>query len=384
MKWKKYNIYFLSIVLFFSFFIVKNVEAYNLYTGSTLLHPYTVSNLVPNFINGFSVMGTTTAGLVEGTYNSGDFCQYTLNTGTAGAWAIYADSYIDTACGGIAMTGTYYIYFFGNYLGSNNWNTIQGYDVFFNGSNTNIPTSITSFTYSTTTRMARVQGYWNATSTTGITERLEFYQFSTLLGIESFNEVIATTTGNFDLSFEYLSLPTPYTGTTTAPFVADTTLFAKIYQYDNNYGTDPFSGVFDSRYKTLLVSTSTTILTLTGINISISIRALFSYPEYECSITSLTGCFKNALIWAFYPTQDGIEQYYNFITLIENKAPIGYFFVVRDGIQGLNKDGTPNTNIIIPHSLKTYIFNPFDIGIGGILWIFFLFNFYKRLKHITI
>jgi hypothetical protein len=142
--------------------------------------------------------------------------------------------------------------------------------------------------------------------------------------------------------------------------------------------------VFDSRYKTLLVSTTTTITQLTGINISTSTRELFAYPEYECSITSLTGCFKNALIWAFYPTKDGVEQYYSFISLIENKAPIGYFFMARDSIQGLNKDGTPSTNITIPYSIKYYIFSPFDIGIAGILWFFFLFNFYKRLKFITI
>jgi len=245
-------------------------------------------------------------------------------------------------------------------------------------------TRISSFTFSTTTNTARIIGYWNATSTTGITERLEFSQFSTLLGIESFQQVIATTTGIFDQSFDFKGLPTPYTGTTTAPFVTDTTLFARIYQYNNNYATDPFSGVFDSRYKTLLVSTSTTITQLTGINIATSTRNLFAYPEYECGISSLTGCFKNALIWAFYPTEDGVIQYYSFINLIESKAPIGYFFVARDAIQGLNKDGTPSNNVVIPYSIKHYIFSPFDVGIAGILWLFFLFSFYKRLKFITI
>jgi len=246
------------------------------------------------------------------------------------------------------------------------------------------PTTITSFTYSTTTETARVKGYWNATSTTGVTERIEFHQFSSMLGIESFKELIATTTGNFDLTFDYKALPTPAGATTTTPFYADTTLFAKIYQYNNAYATDPFTGTFDSRYKTLLVSTSTTITTLTGISIATSTRELFAYPEYECSITSVTGCFKNALIWSFYPTQDSIENYYNFIDLIESKAPIGYFFVARDSIQGLNKDGTPTANVNIPYSIKQYIFNPFDIGISGILWLFFLFSFYKRLKTIQI
>jgi hypothetical protein len=244
-------------------------------------------------------------------------------------------------------------------------------------------THFDTFTYSTTTNIARVTGYWNATSTTGITEQLEFHQFSEMLGIESFKSVTATTTGLFDLSFLFLSLPTPATATTTAPFVADTTLFAKIYQYDNNYATDQFSGIFDSRYKTLLVATSTTISTLTGLYLG-STTDIFAYPEYECSISSITGCFKNALIWAFYPTKSGVEQYYSFINLIESKAPIGYFFVARNSIQGLNATSTSAVNIVIPSSLKQYIFTPFDVGIAGILWAFFLFNFYKRLKFITI
>jgi len=246
-----------------------------------------------------------------------------------------------------------------------------------------ITTRIDSFTFSTTTQTARIQGYWTATTTPNITQRLEFKQFSTMFGFESQKELTATTTGLFDLTFDYKALPTPVTATTTAPFIADTTLFATIYEYNNNYSADPFTGIFDSRYKTLLVATTTTITALTGINIA-STTGLFVYPEYECSITSITGCFKNALIWAFYPTQQGVEQYYSFIALIEKKAPIGYFFISRDAIQGLNKDSTPNTSINIPNSIRQYIFNPFDLAISGILWLFFLFNFYKRLKFITI
>jgi hypothetical protein len=252
--------------------------------------------------------------------------------------------------------------------------------------NVSIPTSINSFTYSTTTQTARVQGYWNATTTPDVTERLEFHQFSTMLGIESFTQVIATSTGLFDYSFEYRLLPTPATGTTTPAFTADTTLFARIYQYDNNYATDPFSGQFDSRYKTLLVATTTTITaTTTDISTLLTGRDVFAYPEYECGITSLTGCIKNALIWAFYPTQDSIEQYKDFISLIQAKAPIGYFYTAKDSLTGLSATSTSNVfDIDIPYSLKRYIFTPFDIAIAGILWFFFLINFYKRFKTIQL
>lgn len=251
--------------------------------------------------------------------------------------------------------------------------------------NVSVPTSISSFTYSTTTQTARVKGYWNATTTPNVTERLEFHQFSSLLGTETFKQVVATSTGLFDYTFEYRILPSTQIGTTTANITATTTLFARIYQYDNNYATDPFSGVFDSRYKTLLVATTTTITATTTDLSLITGRDVFAYPEYECGITSLTGCIKNALIWAFYPTEDSVNQYRDFISQLQSKAPVGYFYTATDSLNNISATSTNNIfDIDIPYSLKRYIFTPFDIAIAGILWFFFLINFYKRFKTIQL
>ena len=109
-----------------------------------------------------------------------------------------------------------------------------------------------------------------------------------------------------------------------------------------------------------------------------------NYEQQPCGITNLTGCVSNALAGAFYPTQDSINSYYNFIALIQTKAPVGYFTMVKNNITGLNSTSTPAFTIVIPIHLKTYFFNPFDTGIAGILWLFFAINFYKRLKHITV
>lgn len=410
MKWLKPLSYYLLLVVLFLFtysfgvnkvsaFEVQGVLTYTSGTGTgktyTTNDPYNLQFFSNNSYTLFkSFLGCVGEYPTCSTHLS-NTAQETNTNGVLNNYALRNSSVV--LYYGLYFSGTNYARLYG---AGNFWSktctepNLQGNCIYFKYSldtglvpsvdNATGETTITSFTYSTTTQTARVQGYWNATSTTGVTERLQFHQFSTLLGIESFRELIATSTGLFDLSFEYKALPTPYTSTTTPAFVADTVLFAEIYQYDNNYATDPFSGTFDSRYKTLLVATTTTITTLTGIQIATSTRDLFAYPEYECSITSITGCFKNALIWSFYPTEESIKSYYNFISLIQSKAPIGYFFVARDSIQGLNKDGTPTANVTIPLSIKNYIFSPFDLGISGILWLFFLFSFYKRLKTIQI
>lgn len=247
----------------------------------------------------------------------------------------------------------------------------------------NTSTRFTSFTIATTTGTVNIQGYWNATTTSGIYEQLQFYQYDDIFGQQAFITQTATTTGNFNWTFPYIDPPTTI-GTTTAQFGVDTTFYAKIYQYNNAYYNDPFSGIINPLYKTLLVATSTTMTPSALFYNLASTTALFAYPEYECGLTSMIGCIKNALIWAFYPTEDTITNYNSFLALIQEKPPIGYFTVVKNNLNNLNATSTSAFSVVLPYSLKHYIFDPFDVGLASILWFFFIFNFYKRLKHITI
>lgn len=242
---------------------------------------------------------------------------------------------------------------------------------------------IDSISVSTSTGKVNITGYWNATTTTGIFQQLEFYQDSPLYGVESYSTVNATSTGAFNLDFDYRDAITPYTGTTTSSISSKIDFYANLYQKDNNY-YNPF-GELDIRYSTLLDATST-ILTASTTNtweLSTS-TSILAYPEYECAITSLTGCFKNAMIWIFYPSSDSMEKYNSFIELIQRKPPVGYFTTVKSSIENLSSTSTSAFTITIPNHLNQYFFNPMDLGIAGILWIYFLFMFYKRLKHIQL
>lgn len=242
---------------------------------------------------------------------------------------------------------------------------------------------IYTFTYSTSTATANITGYWEATTTPYITQRLTFWQYSDTLGEESREQLIATTTGLFNFTFTFND---PYSWSSgessTTPIFSTFTLNASLDQYDETNYNFPFGGTIIDN----LDATSTTI-SASVYNASDFIntpRDLALYPEYECGITSIIGCIKNALIWTFYPTQNALDSWTSLKTTLETKAPFGYFYSVKNAVGGLSATSTPSFSLTIPAHLKTYFFDPFDTGIAGILWFFFIFHFYKRLKHIQI
>jgi len=234
--------------------------------------------------------------------------------------------------GGTSTTlsaGTYYVWFNQDvdeyhYYANTGDNNFAGY-ISADGSSPPPPdtsTRITSFTYATSTRIANVQGYWNTHASS--TERLSFWQDSAMLGQESYEEYYATTTGAFNFSFEFLGLPTPYSGsTTTAPFVAPYTLNARITEIYSDF--NPFSG--EGTPPVILASTSTVVSTLTYDLPDYTTGAgLAEYPEYECAITSITGCLKNAGIWLFYPASDSVEKFKSLNDTLAGKFPFAYAY----------------------------------------------------------
>lgn len=259
------------------------------------------------------------------------------------------------------------------------------YIAFYSGSGVPPDTSsrIDSFSFSTTTAQATITGYWNATTTPYITERLTFWQFSDTLGEENREQLIATTTGAFSFTFDFSD---PYAwgldeGSTT-PIYTSFTLNASLDQYDETNYVFPYGGRIIDNIDA--ISYTLYAADYDASDFISTPRDLALYPEYECDLFHLSGCLKNAAIWLFYPTQDALDSWTTLKTTLETKAPIGYFYSVKNAVVGLSATSTPSFNIVIPAHLKTYFFDPFDTGVAGILWLFFIFHFYKRLKHIQI
>jgi len=243
---------------------------------------------------------------------------------------------------------------------------------------------IYSLTYSTSTGYANITGYWEASTTPYVSQRLSFWQFSATLGKESYQQLSATSTGYFNFSFSFRD---PYaftatTSTTTAPIYASFTLNASLDQYDETNYVFPYGGTEITNLDA--TSTEVSAALYNAVDFVLTPRDLAAYPEYPCDITSLTGCFKNALVWAFWPTKSAVDSFNNFIELLKQRPPAGYFYAVQGNLNNLTATGTAAFAVSIPKSLKTYIFNPFDLGIAGVLWFFFIMHFYHRLKHITI
>lgn len=187
----------------------------------------------------------------------------------------------------------------------------------------------------------------------------------------------------YDYTVNYSLTPGSFTKTFTIPMPATTSInsfYTLKAELLNATGTPSLLGVqyvyYDSRTIVLNsgafgYSTSTTPMVL-------------NMPDEECNVLNISGCFKNAVKWAFVPDQDAINSYYNFVTVVQTKAPVGYYTVVRNNLGNLNSSSTKAFNITIPKQLKNTIFDPIDVGIASILWFFFIIHFYKRLKTITV
>jgi hypothetical protein len=107
------------------------------------------------------------------------------------------------------------------------------------------------------------------------------------------------------------------------------------------------------------------------------------YTAYTtCSITDLAGCFQNAIVFLFYPSQSSLNDFSNLYDAIKDKPPFGYISAVQTSLQGINDTGTSVFTLETMPILDTYIFTPVRTAIIWILWLAFIFMFYHRLKNI--
>lgn len=103
-----------------------------------------------------------------------------------------------------------------------------------------------------------------------------------------------------------------------------------------------------------------------------------------CSITSIGGCFQNALAFLFFPSPNILDQFGLLWRQIENKPPFGYVSQTITGLRSINASSTPAFSFgNIP--LISTIFTPFRTGLAALLWIGFFIAWYRgRLRHLDI
>lgn len=107
-------------------------------------------------------------------------------------------------------------------------------------------------------------------------------------------------------------------------------------------------------------------------------------PEQEtCSITNITACINNALIYLFIPSGTALNSFLSLGDRLDTVKPFGYFTQALEAIGGISTSTPAYTMPDIP--FQNEIFDPLKTGMSVILWGVFAFVFYnKRLKNIDI
>ena len=104
-----------------------------------------------------------------------------------------------------------------------------------------------------------------------------------------------------------------------------------------------------------------------------------------CTVFNISGCFQNALLWAFYPPTGVFNGILSLKDLIAKKPPFGYFDSAKDQIAALGTTTTPAFSLTAVSGINTYIFGPIDAGLAAIWWaIVGIWFFFHRARHIDI
>lgn len=99
-----------------------------------------------------------------------------------------------------------------------------------------------------------------------------------------------------------------------------------------------------------------------------------------CSITDLAGCFQNAIVYLFYPSQTSLSQFTEVMNTIKTKPPIGYISGIITAIGSFDLNATPTLTFATFTPLNTYVFTPFRTGLVWVLWVIFAFLLFKRFQ----
>ena len=104
-----------------------------------------------------------------------------------------------------------------------------------------------------------------------------------------------------------------------------------------------------------------------------------------CDITNLSGCFQNALVWAFLPPSGSLDVITGLWGTISAKPPFGYFTQTQSEISGIGASTTPTFALGQVTGIQTYIFDPIDEALAALWWaIFGIWFFFNRVRHMEI
>jgi hypothetical protein len=105
----------------------------------------------------------------------------------------------------------------------------------------------------------------------------------------------------------------------------------------------------------------------------------FALATSTCSIANITGCFQNALVWAFYPSQasfDFLTQQYDGI---KNKPPFG-LTAYYTAFESIAASSTSAYTLPVPQPYIDNFFSPIRAGLAIMIYMCFSVWFFRRIR----
>lgn len=183
-------------------------------------------------------------------------------------------------------------------------------------------------------------------------------------------------------------------GSFTNTFVVNTSgLWSAYYTLSGVAGEDPNIGAnFSIATSTVwikgssiyyaITSATSTGTTTNGLSLQqCKSTSLVDFSYFACVIGNrLSDVFQ----WLFLPPAGSLNEYQNFKTTVETKAPFGYFILIKNAISGINASSTSAFTLTLDQGVLAGIITPIRTALSWILLMGFGFWFYMRMKHLDI
>lgn len=111
---------------------------------------------------------------------------------------------------------------------------------------------------------------------------------------------------------------------------------------------------------------------------------IYQLATSTCGITNISGCFQNAIVWAFYPSQGSLAQFVTLKDEVIKKPPFGYFALISTTLNTLSAEGVPLFSLATSTGVMTNIFTPLRTGLSMAIWLLFGVWCIKTFSHLNI
>ena len=184
-----------------------------------------------------------------------------------------------------------------------------------------------------------------------------------------------------NLTFYFPSAAEPITTAGDQTFSATTTLQDGLYNVTTLLTVPPFGQFPGQTYD----STTTSFIVNESAYLALQNSRKNLAATTTCSILNLSGCVQNALVYLFWPDQNSLGAYTSFQSTLQAKAPAGYFLLIQKALTEATTSAATSTIPWNANAINFFADSPLaDVrnGLAGLLWFFFLIEFWHRLRNI--